>query len=85
MTTNLSYVKNVTRELLWWMIRKYHPKCYFCDKPFVLSDILPPRGLVRLTIHHKNGIHRPDLDQEVLAHPFCHRSYHSKDNINKGR
>ena len=71
------------QSLLWLMLLKYQPNCYFCNKPFTLDD-LPNKGVDLLTEHHVDGNHYNDkLSNRVIAHRVCHKRYHVKDNINK--
>jgi hypothetical protein len=81
--SNLSNEKQRLRYFLWQMIKKYEPTCYLCHKPFKYEDALPARGTDNLTEHHKNGIHNTDLSNVVMVHRYCHKAYHTKDNINR--
>ena len=65
------------------MIQKNQPDCYLCGKSFNKGIDLPSRGSDQLTEHHKDGNHyNNDLSNRVLVHRQCHKSYHTKDNIN---
>jgi len=82
--TNLSNEKARLKYFLWAMIEKYQPNCYMCKEPFIYDDALPPRGTDNLTEHHIDGDHmNMKLENRVLVHRICHKSHHTKDNINK--
>ncbi len=82
--SNLSNEKARLKYFLWMMIQKYHPNCCICNEPFVYEDILPPRGTDNLTEHHFDGDHQNmKPSNRGLSHRVCHKSYHTKDNINK--
>lgn len=82
--TGLSSEKQRLKQLLWLLIRKYHPNCCICGEPFVYEDILPSRGVDQLTDHHFDGDHdNSDPQNRGLAHRRCHKKHHVKDNIQK--
>ena len=81
--SNLSNEKQRLKYFLWELIKTYQPNCCLCHKPFRYDEVLPSRGTDNLTEHHLNGIHNTDLANKKLAHRFCHKQYHTKDNINK--
>ncbi len=82
--TNLSNEKARLKYFLWFFIQKYQPNCCLCHAPFVYSDILPPRGTDNLTEHHLDGDHQNmRLSNRGLCHRTCHKSHHTKDNINR--
>ena len=82
--TGLSNEKARLKYLLWTMIEKHQPNCYFCNQPFVRDEVLPPRGIDNLTEHHKDGDHmNMELHNRVLVHRHCHKVHHTKDNINR--
>lgn len=81
--TKTSYEKSRLKELLWMMIEEYQPACPLCKKRFDRDIDLPSRGNDMLTVHHLDGNHYNDRPgNRVLVHRECHKSYHSKDNIN---
>ena len=81
--TKVSYEKSRLKELLWLMIEKHQAHCAICHKPFTKETDLPSRGSDQLTEHHKDGQHyNNDLSNRVLVHRTCHKSYHTKDNVN---
>ena len=81
--SSLSYEKSRLKDLLWLMIQRFQPICPMCNKPFVKSDILPSRGSDNLTEHHLDHNHyNNELSNRVLVHRHCHKSHHSRDNIN---
>ena len=81
--TKTSYEKSRLKDLLWLLLQKYQPSCYLCNKPFDKDTDLPSRGSDQLTEHHKDGNHyNVSLDNRVLVHRQCHKSFHAKDNIN---
>lgn len=82
--STLSNEKQRLKQLLWLMIRKFQPRCCICGEPFIYADILPSRGVDRLTDHHLDGDHdNSDPENRSLAHRRCHKAYHVKDNIHK--
>lgn len=84
MSIKLSQEKQRLKYLLWRMIEKYQPNCYICNKPFVREDVLPPRGVDQLTEHHIDGDHQNMKPSNCkLVHRRCHKSHHTKDNINR--
>ena len=86
MTIKTSQEKARLKYLLWRMIQKYQPNCYFCNEPFKRDEVLPSRGTDQLTEHHIDGDHdnmRPE--NCVLVHRRCHKKFHAKDNINRKR
>jgi len=84
MRSKLSDHKQRLRYLLWVMIQKHQPNCCICGEKFELQDILPSRGVDQLTEHHLDGDHMNfDLKNRELAHRKCHKSYHTKDNVNR--
>lgn len=81
--TTTSYTKGRYRELLWDMIQRHQPTCYFCHQPFVKDVDIPARGVDQLTVHHIDGNHwNDDPQNKALSHRTCHKRHHSKDNIN---
>lgn len=84
--SNLSNEKSRLKYFLWMMIQKYQPDCWLCGKPFKYADALPPRGTDNITEHHKDGDHmNMKLENRCLVHRTCHKSHHTKDNINKDK
>lgn len=80
---DLSHIKSRYRYFFWIMLRKYQPNCYKCGLPFTWDD-LPSRGIDLLTEHHLDGNHLNSApENSVFEHRACHKSYHTKDNINK--
>ena len=80
----LSNEKLRLKYFLWELIKTYQPNCCICHKPFRYDDVLPKRGIDNLTEHHFDGDHQNmRLDNKGLAHRYCHKAYHTKDNINK--
>jgi len=83
MTKSVSYEKSRLKELLWMMIQIHQPCCFFCNKPFRKSEILPSRGVDQLTEHHIDGNHyNNDPSNRTLAHRTCHKRSESGKNIN---
>ena len=81
--TKTSYEKSRLKELLWFLILTSHPECFICGRPFIKVEDLPSRGSDQITEHHKDGQHyNNDLSNRVLVHRTCHKSYHTKDNVN---
>lgn len=81
--SSISHEKARLKELLWVLIEKHQPACPMCMKNFVRSDILPSRGSDTLTEHHIDGNHyNSDLINRVLVHRQCHKSHHTRNNIN---
>ena len=86
MTIKTSQEKQRLKYLLWRMIEKYQPNCYFCNQPFVRDEVLPSRGTDNLTEHHIDLDHmNMKHSNTVLTHRHCHKSFHVKDNIGKKR
>ncbi len=80
--TKTSYSKSRYRTFLWLMIQKYQPLCPICKQP-ITDDDLPTRGTDSLTEHHVSGVHEDNrLENRVIVHRRCQKSYHAKDNIN---
>lgn len=84
--SGLSNEKARLKYFLWEMIKTYQPNCYICAGKFVYEDVLPKRGIDNLTEHHLDGDHQNmRLSNKRLAHRYCHKVYHTKDNINKDK
>jgi len=84
MSAKTSQEKQRLKYFLWRMIEKYQPNCYFCKEPFVRDEILPSRGVDQLTEHHIDGDHMNMKSSNcVLVHRKCHKSFHTKDNVNR--
>lgn len=82
--TTISAEKTRLKHLLWAALQIYQPNCYLCKEPFVYTDVLPSRGVDNLTEHHKDGDHmNMRIDNRAFTHRVCHKSYHTKDNVNR--
>lgn len=82
MKTKTSYNKARLRKLLLLMIAKHQPNCCICGLPFIEAD-LPVRATDQLTEQHLDGDHSNNaLTNRGLAHRSCHKSLHTKNNIN---
>ena len=80
--TDTSYVKGRYRTFLLLLLQKYQPFCPICGQPITEAD-LPTRGKDSLTEHHVNGVHEDGrLENRVIVHRRCQKSYHTKDNLN---
>lgn len=72
------------RELLHFFLRG--EKCFFCKLPLTQGKSYAKDGdgqgspISRtITIHHKDLNHGNDAEKnKVLAHDWCHRSFHAK-------
>lgn len=48
-----------------------------------MSDVLPSRGVDKLTEHHVDGNHFNNMrGNRVLVHRTCHKAHHTRNNIN---
>lgn len=84
MSVRLSQEKARLKYLLWSMVEKHQPTCCICKQPFIRDSVLPARGVDNLTEHHLDGNHmNMRIENRSLAHRHCHKSYHTKDNINR--
>ena len=84
MSVKLSQEKARLKYLLWSMIEKHQPTCYLCGQKFVRDEVLPARGIDNLTEHHCDGDHmNMRVENRTLVHRKCHKSYHTKDNVNR--
>lgn len=80
---SISYEKSRLKELLWLMIQRHQPRCAICGKEFIKEDVLPSRGSDLLTEHHVDCNHQnSDLENRVLVHRTCHKSFHTRSNVN---
>ena len=81
--SSVSYEKSRIKQLLWVMLQEYQPVCPMCELPFVMSDVLPSRGVDKLTEHHKDGNHFNNTrGNRELVHRTCHKAHHTRNNIN---
>lgn len=66
------------REFLTFLLEKYAPKCYWCDKPIDSKSFNVLNGEVDpLTIHHVDEDHDNDvITNKVLIHKCCHQEMH---------
>ena len=84
MSNELSQHKQRLKYHLWSMIEKHQPYCHLCQQPFIRTDVLPSRGVDNLTEHHLDGDHmNMRIENRVLVHRRCHKSHHTKDNVNR--
>lgn len=79
----LSWQKTHLRDLLLLVLTKYNIRCYTCGEPFTLADF-PPRKTDLITEHHIDLDHmNMSIDNRVLVHRRCHKSYHMKERRNQ--
>jgi hypothetical protein len=66
------------REFLTFMLEKFQPKCYWCDKPIDPKAFnLAGHEIDPLTIHHVDENHDNDvIENRVLIHKDCHQEMH---------
>lgn len=82
--SKLSWQKTHMRDILLLVLAKYKIVCYLCGKPFTLADF-PKRMTDLITEHHIDLDHMNiSIDNRVLAHRSCHKSFHLKDRHGKG-
>ena len=83
--SNLSWQKTHLKELLWLLTQKYQPNCYTCGKPFNLKTDFPKRMTDLVTEHHIDLDHmNMSLDNRVLVHRSCHKSFHMGERRRSG-
>ena len=67
------------REFLQFLLAKYAPKCYWCDKPIDPNSFNLAPGVEQdpLTIHHLDEDHDNNvLPNMELIHKACHQEMH---------
>lgn len=86
MSKRISVYAKIARykELLEFTILKLKPQCIFCGKIIDQEDLPKGHEADKLTVHHldEDRSHN-QIENLVLAHRGCHRSYHKKQEMAK--
>jgi hypothetical protein len=94
MSRNSVRTMNKLKELVWFFMGKYKPKCCFCKQPILTVEALevleagielgnataPGISVEHMTIHHADHDHfNNDPSNWKLAHQTCHKKHHAND------